>query len=178
MGNAYHNRRPLWETAFDLERDADLLRRRAYGVIEVVGGRLARIVLRPWPKLVSLPEVWWLGGNHHARAAGDRCRLYYNQPRGCPNFLALKYVVSSHFATFASLRRALRTLDEIARIKQIDAIVCEASNLRISERSLARYGWERHCLDSARRHYIKRFYGEYAAAATPALSCDPLTPTP
>jgi hypothetical protein len=147
--------------ARDLQQDADLLRTRHYGMIEVVDGQLYRIVLRPWPKLVSLPEVWWLGATYHARQSGDRCRLYYNQPRSYPSFLALKYVVSSHGASFASFRRAVRTLDAIAAIKRSDAIVCEATNLRISERLLARWGWERHCLQSSRRHYIKRFYGVY-----------------
>ena len=150
-----------WPEARDLQQDAALLRTRHYGMIEVVDGQLHRIVLRPWPKLVSLPEVWWLGANYHAHQTGDRCRLYYNQPRGCPTFLALKYMVSSHGASFASFRLAVRTLDAIAALKRSDAIVCEATNLRISERLLARWGWERHCLQSSRRHYIKRFYGVY-----------------
>jgi hypothetical protein len=151
----------LWETVFDLERDANRIRARHYGMIEVVRGTLTRIVFRPWPKLVSLPEVWWLGNRHHAKSNGDACRLYYDQPRSSPNFLALKYVISSHNATFATLRRAALTLDEVARIKQSDAIVTEVSNLRISERLLERWGWERHFLSSPRRHYIKRFYGKY-----------------
>jgi hypothetical protein len=153
----------LWPVATDLARDAELLRRRRYGVIEIRAGNLERIVLPPWPKIVSLPEVWWLGGGEHAHGAGDRCRLYYNQPWSCPNFLALKYVVSSYQASFATVRRAAQVLDEIARLKRTDAIVCEASNLRISARLLARWGWERHCPGSRRRHYIKRFYGVYDA---------------
>ena len=144
----------LWETAYDLEADAELLRRRRYGVIEIVVGRLERIVLRPWPKLLVLPEAW-------RGSDCDRCRLYYNQPRRMPNFLTLKYLVSSPAASYASVRQAVVLLDEIARIKHSDAIVCEARNLRLSERLLARFGWERHFLQSPRRHYIKRFYGEY-----------------
>ncbi len=157
-----------WPEARDLQQDAAVLRMRRYGMIEVVDGRLERIVLRPWPKLVSMPEVWWLGANYHARHAGDRCRLYYNQPRSCPSFLALKYVVSSAGASFASFRQAARTLDAIAALKHSDAIVCEATNLRISERLLTRWGWERHCLKSSRRHYIKRFYGVYPNEASPS----------
>jgi hypothetical protein len=148
---------PLWQYAYDLEHDADLLRSRHYGVIEIRNGELERIVLRPWPKLVVMPEVWWLGGQYDAPDAGDRCRLYYNQPRHLPQFLALKYVLSSPHATFATVRRAAQTLDAIAAIKRSDAIVCEAMNLRISERLLHRWGWVRHCMHSRRRHYIKRF---------------------
>jgi hypothetical protein len=147
----------FWQTAHDLVDDVDLLRSRRYGMIEVVGGRLARVVLRPWPKLVTFREHW--------PAAGDRCRLYYNQPRQMPNFLALKYIVSSRDGSYASVRRALVVLDEIARIKGTDAIVCEARNLRLSERLLARFGWQRHCLHDERRHYIKRFYGSYPVGA-------------
>jgi hypothetical protein len=147
--------------ARSLVDDAELLRRAPYGVIEIADGELARVVLRPWPKLVSLPEVWWLGGRYHDKAVGDRCRLYYNQPRSCPNFLALKYVVSSREGTYASFRKALQVLDEIARLKRTDAIVCEAYNLRLSDRLAARWGWERHFPSSRRRHFIKRFYGRY-----------------
>src|SRR6266496_4903584 len=70
----------LLENAFDLASDADLLRRRPYGVIEVRGGRLAAIHLRPWPKLVSLLDVSF-GNWYHDLIPGDRLRLYYNQPR-------------------------------------------------------------------------------------------------
>ena len=78
-----------------------------------------------------------------------------------PNYLALKYVVSHRETTLASFRGALRVLDEIARLKGVDALVCEASNPRISARLLRRWGWERHLPRSRRRHYIKRFYGQF-----------------
>ncbi len=154
--------RPLWETTSDLARDADLLRVRRYGMIEIVAGQLDRIVLQPWPKMISLPEIWWRGNSFHATASGDRCRMYYDQPLGSSNFLALKYVVSSRQATYPSLVCALHVLDEIARIKGTDALVCELSNLRLSDKMARRFGWERHCLSSSRRHYIKRFYGVYS----------------
>lgn len=154
-----------WQSATDLQQDAALIRTRRYGVIEIEAGRLVRIVFRPWPKVISLPEVWWLGGRHHAQASGDRCRLYYNQPRRCPQFLSVMYVTSTRCATFATIRRAGQVLDEIARLKTSDALVCEASNVRISHRLLTRWGWERHCLDSPRRHYIKRFYGHWPELA-------------
>lgn len=148
----------------DLARDADLIRRRRYGMIEIEAGAFKQITFYPWPKLISLPEVWCLGGSYHDRAAGDRCRLYFNQPRHCSQYLALMYVVSSRETRFATIHRGAQVLDQVARIKRSDAIVCEASNLRISDRLLTRWGWERHLLDSPRRHFIKRFYGEYPPA--------------
>jgi hypothetical protein len=154
---------PLYQTVVDLWEKADILRRRPYGVIEMVDERLAGIHLRPWPRVVSAAEVRWLGGRFHLHRPGNRCLLYYNQPWGFRNFLTLKYVVSSRGATLRTFRGALVILDEIARIKQSDAALCEASNLRISDRLLNRWGWCRHVPDSDRRHFIKRFYGKYPA---------------
>jgi hypothetical protein len=143
--------------------DIDVLRRARYGVIEVAAGRLAAIHLRPWPKIISALEVEWLGNRLHAKRAGDRCWLYYNQPRRHGNYLALKYIVSSADCTFASFRRAVLVLDEVARVKRSDALLCDAWNLRISDRLFARWGWEAHLPSRWHRHYIKRFYGNYPA---------------
>jgi hypothetical protein len=153
--------------------DIDALRRGRYGVIEVAAGRLLAIQLRPWPKLISALEVEWLGRRRHERAPGDRCVLYYNQPRSCPNYLALKYVVSGRDCTLATFRHSLLVLDEVARLKHIDAIVCDAWNERISSRLLARWGWEPHLERRWHRHYIKRFYGVYPApsASLEAAPC-------
>ena len=82
-----------------------------------------------------------------------------------PNFLALRYVVSTSGTSYRTFRAALTILDEIAQIKRIDAIVCDASNLRISDRLLARLGWEAHKPQRWHRNYIRRFYGEYPTAA-------------
>ena len=90
---------PLFETVTDLADGAELLRRRAYGVIEVAEGHFRRVRLRPFPKIVSAPEIIILGGWHHRHRRGDRCLLYYNQPWRFPQFLALKYVVSARQTT-------------------------------------------------------------------------------
>lgn len=156
---------PYFQTADDLHADAEILRRRPYGVIEVANGHLSRIQLRPWPKLISLPESVLLGGWSHRHLTGDRCWLYYNQPRQCRNFLVLKYVLSARETRLATFQRALQTLDEIARLKGTDALLCDATNRRISHRLLGRWGWEPHCPSRWHRHYIKRFYGNYPPAA-------------
>ena len=150
-----------FQTVTDLAAQAPILRRRRYGMIEMADRRLVGIHLRPWPKLISYPEIWWLGSRFHRQAVGDRCWLYYNQPLQCPNFLALPYVVSSRNANPATLHGALAVLDEIARIKGSDAILAEVSNARISDRLLNRRGWQSHYPASRRRHFIRRFYGQY-----------------
>jgi hypothetical protein len=155
-----------FQTATHLERDADILRRRRYGVIEMREGKLVGVRLRPWPKWISLPEVWLGQRYFHRRNKGDHCWLYYNEPFSCPGFLALPYVVSSREATLASFHGALVVLDEIARLKDSNAIVCHLTNGRISSRLMRRWGWEQHLLGSPGRHYIKRFYGEFCDPAS------------
>jgi hypothetical protein len=164
---------PLFETITDPVAAADVIRRRRYGVIDMVEGRLASIHLRPFPKFVSIVDVLFWGRFYHERVSGNRCRLFYNQPRRCPNYLALKYILSSRDASLASFFGALATLDEIARIKQSDAILADIANFRISERLLARFGWERHADTRWHRNYIKRFYGQYPAPRLGACVLQP-----
>jgi hypothetical protein len=152
---------PLFETVTDLQAGAEVLRRRPYGVIEAIDGRLGRVLLRPFPKIVSVAEILLLGRWVHKRRAGDGCLVYYNQPRRFPKFLALRYFVSARDTTYATCCRALEALEEIARIKQTDALLANVANWRISPRLLARWGWEQHCPGRWGRHYIKRFYGQY-----------------
>ncbi|MGI9457762.1 MAG: hypothetical protein ACR2NU_14450 [Aeoliella sp.] len=147
----------------DFDAGREILIRGRYGMIETVGGRLNCITLRPWPKLISWPEVWPVRLKFHDRGPVDRCRLYYNQPRGMPNFLALKYVVSTPGTQYATFRAALTVLDAIAELKRTDAILCDAANSRLSDRFMNRLGWEAHKPQRWHRNYIRRFYGEYPA---------------
>jgi hypothetical protein len=82
-----------------------------------------------------------------------------------PNFLALKYVVSTGGTSYATFRAALNVLDLVAELKRTDAIVCDVANLRISDRLLARLGWQPHKPRRWHRNYIRRFYGVYPLAA-------------
>src|SRR5262249_29472785 len=104
----------LLETICDLEDGREALRVRRHGVIETVGGELRAVHLRAWPKLVSLPELWPQGSRFHACGAADRCLLYFNHPWRAPNFLALKYMVSTEGTTYRTFRTALTVLDAIA----------------------------------------------------------------
>jgi hypothetical protein len=160
----------LCETICELENEREALLVRRHGVIETVGGELRAVHLRTWPKLVSLPELWPQGSRYHARGNADRCLLYFNQPWRAPNFLALKYIVSTDGTSYRTFRAALTALDAIAAIKQTDAIVCDASNMRISERLMARFGWEPHKPQRWHRNYIRRFYGVYPVSALGSAS--------
>lgn len=160
----------LFVRTLDDPFDTDVadLRRGRYGVIEIRDGELWAIHLRPVPKFVSGLEASWFGW-HARHTAGDRCWLYYDQPWRYPRFLALKFVAARRDASFATCRRAATVLDAVARVKQIDAIVCDVWNPRISERLLARWGWQPLQAQRWHRNYIKRFYGSYPQ---PPLSCD------
>jgi hypothetical protein len=151
----------LFETVTDLTAGAELLRRRPHGVIEVLDGQFRRVLLRPFPKIVSAPGILLIGGWKHRSLCGDSIRLFYNQPRRFHSFLVLKYAESARQTSVKTLTRALAVLDEIARLKRSDALLCDAANGRITTRLLSRWGWQPHCPSWFHRNYIKRFYGEY-----------------
>ena len=155
------------ETIVDFEEGRERVCARRYGVIETAGGVLRAIHLRPWPKLVSLPEFVPRGPRYHGRGSADRCWLYYNQPRRMPKFLALKYIVSTNGTSYRTFRAALVALDAIAELKQVDAIVCDAANVRLSDRLMARLGWEPHKPERWHRNFIRRFYGVYPVGWAP-----------
>ena len=153
----------IWpcEKITDYDAGRERIRTRRYGVIETTAGRLAAVYLRPWPKLVALPELVPLAPRYHPSGATDRCRLYYNQPWQMPNFLALKYVVTTPGTSYATFRAALQVLDASAALKHSDAIVCDAGNLRLTDRVMHRFGWEPHKPQRWHRNFIRRFYGSY-----------------
>ncbi len=146
-----------FETVVDLEYSVGRIRQHRYGVIEARDGLLYRVRFRPYPKIASVPEVSWLGGWYHRFVPGDRCWLYYNHPRRFPNFLAVTCVLSARDTRLATMHRVLETLDEIGRIKGVDALLCDAANWRLSTSVMARWGWEPHCPSRWHRHFIRRF---------------------
>lgn len=148
---------PGFTTIYDLHREADTVRQRAYGMIEMREETLRRVQFRPWPFRITTVEASWLGRWRHEHQSGNHCRLYFNQPRGCPEYLSLTYVESTRETTLATFRGALAVLDEIAGLKGSEAIVCEAFNPRISDRLMQRWGWSQHCQHLSGRHFIKRF---------------------
>jgi len=150
-----------FQSVTDLQSQAETLRVRRYGVIEARDARFRRVSLRPFPKIASVPEVFLFGGWYHRLVPGDRCWLYYNQPRRFPDFLAVKCFLSARDTRLATVHRVLETLDEIARIKGSDALLCDVANWRISTAIMSRWGWEPHCPSPWHRHFIRRFYGKY-----------------
>lgn len=155
----------FFQTVLHLDRQAGLVRRGRHGVIEAVDGRFHRLILRPWPKLVSLADVHLFGPWLHRRSRQDRCLLYFDQPWGSPNYLAVKYFLAYGGTSYASVVAARNALDAVARIKGSDALVCHVSNRRLSARIMSRWGWSP-LNDSPRCSlFVRRFYGQYPPAA-------------
>jgi hypothetical protein len=155
----------LFETIREIETNQQTLRRRPYGVIEAAHGQLVRIQLRPWPKIASLVEVHWIQRMKTRRHQNDVCRLFYNQPLGHRNYLALAYVESSLGTSLRTFYATLDTLNQIAYLKRSDAILAEVTSSRITDRFMLRRGWERYMDHKPGRHWIKRFYGTYSESA-------------
>lgn len=132
-----------------------MLRQWRSGVIEVRSGELT-MIRRRWGRGISFARAKLEGAYWHRWRRGDRCRLYYFQPYRIRDFLTLAFIASTRDAGLRTFRRATLVLDEIAEIKGSWAIVCHAMNPRISDRLLARWGWERHCAGQRGRHFIKR----------------------
>lgn len=145
----------------DLDRAAALVRQQRYGTIEAAGGAFERLSFRRWPKFVWLPEQRLLGGWLHRRRAEDRCRLYFDQPRRFPGFLAVKYIQSGQGTSLATVLAALAALEKVARLKQSDALLCDVANPRITPRVMQRFGWEPHAPSLWHHNYVRRFYGNY-----------------
>lgn len=151
----------LYETVTDINAEAEVVRRRRFGVIEAVDGEFRRVIFRPWPKWISIPEVLFLSAWIHRRRRRDRCLLYFDQSWRQPNYLAVKYLLTYGGTSYASVVAARRAVDDVARVKGSDALVCQVSNKRLNGRIMKRWGWEP-LNDSPRcTLYVRRFYGEY-----------------
>ncbi|HMP78709.1 MAG TPA: hypothetical protein PKD54_04615 [Pirellulaceae bacterium] len=137
------------------------IRRHRHGAITINHSGQVEIQFRWWAKRVSLLGARMWGSWQHARLLSFACRLFYSEP---PNsrYLALTYVVSGRGCPLAWFRLALITLDQMALIKQSDAILCQVTNDRISTRLLHRWGWEHQPMSRSKAVWIKRFYGDYS----------------
>ena len=129
------------------------------GRIVTAGGRLQFVQRRWLGYRASLLRVGW--EKRYRPTGSPECELFYHHGWFSSDFLVLGYVRSHPQASLASFYCASLVLDEVARIKRSHAIVTEVTNDRLSDRLLARWGWERHCLSWSGRHFIKRFYGKY-----------------
>lgn len=139
----------------------EVLRQRRAGRIVTRSGRLQAVYGRWWPYSGNLLRVQL--DTLFPSSDEDRCELFYHVPSSAAGFVTLDYVHSGPRTSLASCYAATLVLDEIATLKQSNAIVCHVTNRRISDRLLTRWGWQAHCQHWKGRHFIKRLYGNYPA---------------
>ncbi|MEM6469457.1 MAG: hypothetical protein AAF802_07785 [Planctomycetota bacterium] len=137
----------------------ELLKRWRCGRIVVEAGTLKHVKLRRLTGSVSMAQVWWQ--SRYGRPDDELCWLDYHQPIGMPAFLTLDYIRSGRKAGYRSFLAACCVLDEIAKIRETQAIVAHVSTASLSDRLLLRLGWERHLAHWSGRHWIRRFYDGY-----------------
>ena len=92
---------------FNFGDHRETIRRRRYGVIDAMDGRVVWIRFRLWPKIVTLPEVLFLGERYHEHRRADRCRVYFNQPWRFPTYLAVPYGLCGRGTRLATMNAAL-----------------------------------------------------------------------
>lgn len=156
------NSRPINRSTIEDKLHVDQLAAQAKwrcGRIVCENGQLTSIRRRWWPYLGNIVQA--MLDTKLRPLKKDRCELFYHQPWSSPNYLSLAYVRSGPGTSLSTFYLATLALDHIARLKRSDGIVCHVSNDRISDKLLARWGWQQHCLDWPGRHFIKRFYGDY-----------------
>ncbi len=142
-----------------IAQQSQLLAKWRAGHIVIQDGRLVAVYGRWWPYIGNHLRVAW--DQRFRPTADNRCELFYHAPLSAPQFLTLSYIHSGEKTALASVYAATLVLDEIAKLKGSLAIVCNVTNDKISDRFLARWGWESHCPHLAGRHFIKRFYGNF-----------------
>ena len=125
-----------------------------YGLIVVRNDHEYSIYRKLFPKMPSRLEGWI--DSRWRRLPDNELQIYYNAPVRCPGFLVLAYVRAGRNTSIASLHTGLSVLDEIAKDMRMQAIVCEATNPRLTSRVMDFFGYDRHAHQLKGQHYIKR----------------------
>ena len=138
-----------------IEGNIDRVRSWHYGELELSNGKLLGIYPRWWPRHGS----WWeaFQDGYMRALESDRCRVYYAFPRSAPGFMSVLYARSGPGTQYKTLLRAVEVVDEIARLGNAKAIVCQVVSIRATERLMNRWGYVRHATILGDNHYIKRF---------------------
>jgi hypothetical protein len=125
-----------------------------HGVIVVQPDHSVQLFSRYWPRWPSRLGQWM--DERWRRLPTGQVRIYFNQPRLSPGFLVLAYAQAGKQATLPTLRLSLNILEEIARRRNMQAIVCQATAVKLNERVMNYFGYDRHAATLGPNHYIKR----------------------
>jgi hypothetical protein len=138
----------------DVSESAYQIKSWHYGEIELREGKLHRIYPRWWPRIGSAWES--MVDSYIRRLPEDHCRVYYAFPLRSPGFMSVLYAYSGPRTSYKTLLRGVTAVEEIARLRNVQAIVCQATNPRLNERLMSRLGYVRHAHSLGSNHYIKR----------------------
>jgi len=137
-----------------IEGHADELQACNYGEVLLSHGELVAIYPRWWPKIASR----WEAIQHTLLRSlpEDVCRAYYAFPRRAPGYMTVIYAHSGPNTHYRTLYRGVKVMEDIARLRNTKAMVCESVNARVDERLLNRWGYVKHAVSLGGNHYIKR----------------------
>jgi len=125
-----------------------------YGEIVIANGCLQRIQPRWWPRWGT---VWGAAFDRVIRMLpDDECRFYYAFPIRSPGFLSLLYVHAGERTSYRTFHQGIVAIERIARLRKAQAIVCQVTNDRLTERLMQRWGYVRHAKHAGDNHYICR----------------------
>lgn len=137
-----------------IEPNAAIIRSWRYGVIETTQSQLSYVGRRWWPYMASRFGAWWDG--RYRALPYDVCRFYYAFPLRSPGYMSLLYVHSGPCTTYSTVYQGAICLEQVAHIRNARAILCQATNERLSEAIMKRRGYVRHAFSLGNNHYIKR----------------------
>ena len=140
--------------AFSIDGNSDRVRSWNYGELELFNGKLLGIYARWWPRIGSQWEAFQ--DSYRRTLPEDHCRVYYAFPRSAPGFMSVLYARSGPNTQYKTLYRAVVVMDEIAMLRESNAIVCQAIGPRTTERLMNRWGYVSHAPALGDNHYIKR----------------------
>ena len=125
-----------------------------YGELEFCDGRLISIRPRWWPRIGS---TWESMQDSYLRNVPNKVLIaYYAFPLRSPGFMSVLYAHSGPETQYKTILRAVLTVDEIARLRNAQAIVCQTVSARATERLMSRWGYVRHAITLGNNHFIKR----------------------
>ena len=145
-----------WGLGFvtDIDQSQHRIQGCRYGEIELKNGALHRVYPRWWPRMGSQWES--VMDSYIRQLPEDYCRVYYAFPMRSPGFMSVLYAHSGPNTSYRTVYKGVTVVDEIAGIRNARAIVCQATNTRLTERLMRRLGYVRHASSLGSNHYIKR----------------------
>ena len=125
-----------------------------YGEIDVSRGELVAISPRWWPRFGSQWESWQ--DSYFKTLPVDTCRAYYSFPKRAPGFMSVLYAHSGPGTKYKTILRTVTAMEEIATLRDAQAIVCQLVSARGNDRLMKRWGYVPHAFSLGDNHYIKR----------------------